>query len=436
MKRLRLQQEQRQESRQELQQEERLDLDQRLKLIGPQTVAVESDFGVVISSKEGLVDQSQIRRVILVASPSSKRRHSHITFRERMVDTMDIYGEDESLTDDKVTVAAKVDLNEVEEPDKHALLKAETWYTFLPVILGYGLTKEAMEIFFKWSSQALAGISSVSGAIGAIIGGVFGRFIGKNISFSIENAITGLKKKFSEDKEFTLNLAPHTLKKVGITNYDAEKPLLKVARTRLPRNPGEPVNCDYHFGGPDFLSDLLQEAFPDRPKLDISRMELNTLFLTYEPRRRELMRLVDTFQAEYGDKERCTVGCGGHFPLLPTFEKHVLRMKERINFKAELSFNTVVSFNFEEGEEVDLSYCKSPGNRAPCIIVCSTYDKGNETIDYTAHYLPGQYMAQGSQKKRFRLIGGEEYVQMGRYKLSKEGPRKIAQPPDPNAPAD
>jgi len=426
MGKLNLQQEPEQRQEQELKQEEKLALDQRLRLLGPQSVGVESDFGVVISSKEGLIEKSSVRRVIFAACPKSKRRHSHINYRERMVDTLDVQGEDPSREDDKVTVAAKLDLNEVEEEEVHPLLKAETWYTFLPAIMGYGLTKTVFENVFLWAMQAKQGISGVAGFIGAMLGGVFGRFIGKNISAAIENAITGLKNKMSEDNRYNLNVVPETLRKVGIHDYHPEKPLLDVGRTKLPREPGEPVHYQYHFGGPRFMRDLMEEAFPDRRTLNFDRMELNVLFLTYDPRRKELERVLDVFERTYGDKPRRTLAPGGNWPVTRSLESHVFRLEETINFKASLSFNTVVSFNFEEGEEADLSYCQGQGNEAPCIIVCANYDRGTEIIDYTAHYLPGRYETVADGKKRFRLIGGEEYEEMGTYRLTKEGPVKVS----------
>ncbi|MEF8787533.1 MAG: hypothetical protein V5A84_00550 [Planctomycetota bacterium] len=421
-----LQQEPQPRQEQELKQEEKLDLDQRLRLLGPQTVGVESDFGVVITSKEGLIEKSRVRRVIFAACPKSKHRHSHITFREQMVDTLDMRGEDASNEADKVTVAAKLDLNEVEEEKPHPLLQAETWYTFLPAIMGYGLTKEVFERFFQWAMQATGAIAGLAGFAGAMLGGVFGRFIGKNISAAIENAITGLKNKLSEDNRYNLNVVPETLRKVGIRDYIPDKPLLNVGRTRLPREAGEPVHYHYHFGGPEFMRSLLQDAFPDRPELDVDKMELSVLFLTYEAHMKELEGVLNAFEREYGDRPRRAVGCGCEFPIHPVLEDHVLRVEENINFRASLSFNTVVSFNFEEGEEADLSYCQGQGNEAPCIIVCANYDRGTEIIDYTAHYLPGRYETVADGKKRFRLIGGEEYEEMGTYRLTKEGPVKVS----------
>ena len=429
MGKLNLQQEPEQRQEQELKQEEKLDLDQRLRLLGPQTVGVESDFGVVITSKEGLIEKSQVRRVIFAACPKSKRRHSHITFRERMVDTLDMQGVDTTVEDDgdSITIAAKLDLNEVEEEELHPLLKAETWYTFLPAIMGYGLTKEVFEKVFQWAMQATGAIAGAAGFVGAMLGGVFGRFIGKNVDAAIENAITGLKNKMSDDKRYNLNVVPETLRKVGITDYAADRPLLNVGRTRMPREPGEPIHYHYHFGGPDFLRNMLEEAFPDRPGLDVEKMELSMLFLTYEAHTDELESMLSAFEREYGDRPRRVVGAGCEFPIHPVLENYVFRVEESINFRASLSFNTVVSFNFEEGEEVDLSYCEGRGNEAPCIIVCANYDRGQEIIDYTTHYLPGRYETVSGGKKRFRLVGGEEYEEMGTYRLAKdEGPVKVS----------
>ena len=429
MGKLNLQQEPEQRQEQELKQEEKLDLDQRLRLLGPQTVGVESDFGVVITSKEGLIEKSQVRRVIFAACPKSKRRHSHITFRERMVDTLDMQGIDTTVEDDgdSITIAAKLDLNEVEEEEAHPLLQLETWYTFLPAIMGYGLTKEVFEVVFKWAVQMTNAVAGFAGFLGAMMGGVLGRFIGKNVSAAIENAITGLKNEKSEDNRFNLNVVPETLRKVGITDYNPERPLLNVARTRLPREEGEPVHYHYHFGGPDFIRSLLSDAFPDRPRLDIEKMELSMLFLTYEAHATELEGMLGAFEREYGDRPRRTVGRGCGYPIMPALENHIFRVEEKINFRASLSFNTVVSFNFEEGEEVDLSYCEGRGNEAPCIIVCANYDRGQEIIDYTTHYLPGRYETVSGGKKRFRLVGGEEYEEMGTYRLTKdEGPVKVS----------
>ncbi len=421
-----LRQEPQHRQEQKLTQEEKLDLDQRLRLLGPQTVGVESDFGVVITSKEGLIEKSQVRRVIFAACPKSKHRHSHISFRERMVDTLDMRGEDGSKPDDKVTVAAKLDLNEVEEEEAPALLQAETWYTFVPAIMGYGITKEGFETFFQWAVQLTGAVAGAAGFVGALLGGVFGRFIGKNISSAIENAITGLKNKLSEDNHYNLNVVPDTLRKVGIRDYAADKPLLKVSRTRMPGYPGEPVHYHYHFGGPEFMKSLLDDAFPDRPKLDVDKMELSVLFLTYEPHMEELEGVLSAFEREYGDRPRRNLGPGGGFPIHPALENHVFRIEEDINFRASLSFNTVVNFDFDEGEEVDLNYCEGRSNEAPCIIVCANYDRAAEIIDYTAHYLPGRYERVTSGKKQFRLIGGEEYEELGTYRLTKQGPTKVS----------
>jgi len=421
-----LRQDPQQRQEQKLTQEEKLDLDQRLRLLGPQTVGVESDFGVVITSKEGLIEKSQVRRVIFAACPKSKHRHSHISFRERMVDTLDMRGEDGSKPDDKVTVAAKLDLNEVEEEEAPALLQAETWYTFVPAIMGYGLTKEIMEIVFQWAVQFTGAVAGIAGFVGALLGGTLGRFIGKNISSKIENAITGLKNRLSEDNYYNLNVVPETLRKVGILDYTPDKPLLRVARTRMPGDPGEPVHYHYHFGGPEFMRSLLGDAFPDRPAVDLDKMELSVLFLTYEAHVEELEGVLSAFEREYGDRPRRVVGAGGGFPIHPALENHLFRVEEDITFQASLSFNTVVSFEFDEGEEVDLNYCQGRSNEAPCIIVCANYDRAAKIIDYTAHYLPGRYETVTSGQKQFRLIGGEEYEELGTYRLTKQGPQKVS----------
>lgn len=415
-----------QQPEQQIKQKQRLELDQRLSLLGPQTVGVESDFGVVITSKEGLVERSRVRRVIFAACPKGKRRHSHIAFLERMVDTLDMQGEDASKQEDKFTVAAKLDLNEVEQEEAHALLRAETWYTFLPAIMGYGVTKEVMEVVFQWAVRATGAIAGAAGFVGAMFGGVFGRFIGKNISAAIENAITGLKNKMSEDNCYELNVVPETLRKVGIKDYLPDGSLLNAKRSRLPRDPGEPAPYHYHFGGPEFMSSLLAEAFPDRPRLDVEKMELSILFLTYTAHANELDGLLDAFAREYGNRPRRVVGTGGAFPVHPALGRHVFCIEDNINFRASLSFHTVVSFKFEEGEEVDLSYCRGRDNEAPCFIVCANYDRGTEIIDYTTHYLPGRYETVPGGKKKFRLIGGEEYEKMGAYRLTKDGPVKIS----------